>query len=161
MTMVPRTDWLTEFGIEDRSPPGLFTRKEELTPSTPQAHLLRRAFDTLKIDGVLCADHSPLAYFKLVKRITPDVAFGMHRRFWNHGGAALLVLITDTQVHVYSGMTRPAPATDGRDEIPSFVQHWNGSPPPSKRSSSLSRPVSFFALIGDRSTRTSGSNATC
>ncbi len=122
MSMAPGTDWRVEFGIEDRSPPGLFTSKEELTPSTPQAHLLRRAFDTLKIDGVLCADHSPLAYFKLVKRITPDIVSELHRSFWNHGGAALLVLVTDTQVHVYSGMTRPTPATDGRDKIPSFVQ---------------------------------------
>lgn len=116
------TDWRKEFGIEGRKPPGLFISKDEITPSTKQAHLLRRAFDTLKIDGVLCADHSPLAYFKVVKRITPEVVSDLHQQFWNHSGAALLVLITDDRVHVYSGMTRPAPATATQAELPSLVE---------------------------------------
>ncbi|MBF0304874.1 MAG: N-6 DNA methylase [Alphaproteobacteria bacterium] len=118
MPTVPGADWRTEFGVEGRRPPSLFTSKNQITPSTPQAHLLRRAFDTLEIEGVLCADHSPLAYFKLAERITPEDEADLHRRFWNHGGAALLVLVTDKKVHVHSGMTRP---TDNRDAFPSLV----------------------------------------
>jgi N-6 DNA Methylase len=115
------SDWRTEFGVEDRRPPSLFVSKDEITSAIPQAHLLRRAFDTLKIDGVLCADHSPLAYFKIAKRISPDAVADLHRRFWNHGGAALLVLVTDRNVQIYSGMARPTPPVADGGALPSLV----------------------------------------
>jgi len=115
------TNWTEEFGLDARQPPNLFTSKSQITPSTPQAHLLRRAFDVLKVDGVLCVDHSPLAYFKLVKRITPNAVFELHRQFWNHSGASLLVLVTDDRVHVYSGVTKPTPVEDPHAALPSLV----------------------------------------
>ncbi|MBK1842054.1 N-6 DNA methylase [Azospirillum sp. YIM B02556] len=121
MSTAPGTDWRTEFGIEGRSPPALFTRREEITPSTPQAHLLKRAFDTLEIDGVLCVDHSPLAYFKIVEHVTLEDVTDLHQRFWNHGGAALLVLVTDKHVHVYSGMMRPKAVAGNQIDPPSLV----------------------------------------
>jgi hypothetical protein len=121
MPTAPETDWRKEFGIEGRKPPILFTPEDDIAPSTPQVHLLKRAFDILKVDGVLCVDHSPLAYFKLVKRITPEIVVNQHRQFWNHGGAAILVLVTDDRVHVYSGMTRPVPAAAAQDGSPSLV----------------------------------------
>ncbi len=121
MPATPAADWRREFGLDGRNPPNLFTSKAEMTPSTPQAHLLRRAFDVLKVDGILCVDHSPLAYFKLVKRITPEAVAELHRQFWNHGGASLLILVTDDRVHVYSGMTRPEPATVAATAPPSLV----------------------------------------
>lgn len=121
MTQVTPKDWKQEFGLDSRQPPNLFTSKSEITPSTQQAHLLRRAFDVLKVDGILCVDHSPLAYFKLVKRITPEIVFELHKQFWNHSGASILVVVTDERVHVYSGMTRPEPVSDERDEPSSFI----------------------------------------
>lgn len=121
MTDVAKKDWKKAFGLDGRQPPSLFTSKDQMTPTTPQAHLLRRAFDVLKVDGILCVDHSPLAYFKLVKRITPEAVTELHRQFWNHSGASLLVLVTDDHVHIYSGMTRPVPATDTTAELPSLV----------------------------------------
>ncbi|MDZ4817588.1 MAG: N-6 DNA methylase [Planctomycetota bacterium] len=116
------TNWTEEFGLDARQPPNLFTSKSQISPSTPQAHLLRRAFDVLKVDGILCVDHSPLAYFKLVKRVTPAAVYEMHRQFWNHSGASLLVLVTDDRVQVYSGMTRPTPVGDMPAELPSLVK---------------------------------------
>ena len=121
MPVTSATDWRTEFGLDGRNPPNLFTSIAQMTPATPQAHLLRRAFDLFKVDGILCVDHSPLAYFKLVERITPEAVADLHRQFWNHGGAALLVLVTDDRVHVYSGMTRPQPVTDAATTPPSLV----------------------------------------
>jgi hypothetical protein len=121
MTTATAKDWKNDFGIEGRQAPSLFTSKDEIIPTTPQAHLLRRAFDVLKVDGVLCVDHSPLAYFKLVKRIIPKAVFDLHRQFWNHSGASLLVLVTDDRVHVYSVMTRPTPVEDTQTELPSLV----------------------------------------
>ena len=115
------TNWTEEFGLDARQPPNLFTSKSQITPSTPQAHLLRRAFDVLKVDGILCVDHTPLAYFKLLKRITPGIVFKLHKQFWNHSGASLLVLVTDDSVHVYSGMTRPEPESDTAADPSSLV----------------------------------------
>ncbi len=115
------TDWRTEFGLEGRNPPNLYTSTAELNSTTKQAHLLRRAFDVLEVDGILCVDHSPLAYFKLVKKITPENVAELHRKFWNHGGAALLVLVTDDCVQIYSGMARPEPARNSESKPGSFV----------------------------------------
>jgi hypothetical protein len=121
MTVALSNNWMQEFGLDTRKPPNLFTDKIQITTSTPQAHLLRRAFDVLKVDGILCVDHSPLAYFKLLKRITPEIAAELHKQFWNHSGAALLVLVADDNVHVYSGMTRPEPKSVGAADPSSLV----------------------------------------
>ncbi len=121
MTTAPPKDWKKDFGIDGRQPPGLFTSKDELKPATPQAHLLRRAFELLELDGVLCADHSPIVYFKLIKQITAEAVYKLHKKFWNHGGAPVLVLITNDKVHVYSGMSRPVPGASLADPMPSLI----------------------------------------
>src|SRR5205823_1239555 len=108
-----------------REPPAFFTGTEDLTPATSQAHLLRRGFDVLKLDGVLCADQSPLVYFKQVGRITPEDVARLHRLFWNHGGAPVLVLIGDSQVHVYSGMSRPVAGVPHQAGLPSLIETIN------------------------------------
>jgi type I restriction-modification system DNA methylase subunit len=121
MTVATIKEWTQDFGLDSRQPPNLFTNKNQISPSTPQAHLLRRAFDVLKVDGILCVDHSPLAYFKLLKRISPEIVFELHKQFWNHSGASLLVLMTDESVHVYSGMTRPEPKSETSADPSSLV----------------------------------------
>ncbi len=119
----PSKDWANEFGLDARQPPNLFTSRSELTPATPQAHLLRRAFELLELDGVLCTDNSPLIYFKTVKRINAEVAYQLHQKFWNHGGAPVLVLISDAEVHIYSGMSRPGEGVpNAHDQLPSFIE---------------------------------------
>ena len=126
MSSLAVKDWREDFGIDKRQPPGLFTSKDQMIPTTPQAHLLRRAFESLEVDGVLCADHSPLIYFKKMASITTDAVYKLHRQFWNHGGAPILVLISDTDVHVYSGMTRPGQtAPIASDQLPSHIETLN------------------------------------
>lgn len=112
MTAMKR-DWRADFGLQNRKPPHLFTDRSELTPSTPQAHLLRRAFDVLEVNGVLCVDHSPLAYFKIMETVTGEQIAELHRQFWNHGGASLLLVITDDRIHLISGMTPPDGVASG------------------------------------------------
>ena len=121
MNAANQTDWKTDFGVATTVPPRFFAGTEDLRPATPQAHLLRRAFELLKVDGVLCAGHSPLVYFKQVNRITPKSVQELHRRFWNHGGAPILVLISDDRVHVYSGMARPDAISPEKANLPSLV----------------------------------------
>ncbi|HZM89401.1 MAG TPA: hypothetical protein VFF31_22960 [Blastocatellia bacterium] len=122
MIQAVANDWREELGVHERRPPSFFTSKEELTPSTPQAHVLRRAFDLLHLDGIFCAENSPLIYFKQVTKITMASVLKLHRQFWNHGGAPILVLISRDQVHVYSGMSRPVPDSEVRDRPPSLVK---------------------------------------
>jgi hypothetical protein len=121
MTSSTETDWRAEFGLTGRKSPRFFASKDDLDPTTQQGHLLRRAFDILELDGILCADHSPLVYFKRLDAITGDNAYRLHKLFWNHGGAPVLVLISDDKVHVYSGMSRPIPETGRADDLPSLV----------------------------------------
>lgn len=110
--------WLSEFGIDSRTPPSLFLRKDEVTAEIPQAHLLRRAFDTLDVDAVLCADDVPLVYFKLMKTMTAARLRALHKQFWNHGGAAVLVVVGQDRVEIYSGMIRPSAEVES---IPALV----------------------------------------
>lgn len=123
MTADAQKNWTKDFGIDSRKPPSLFTSKEQLTPATPQAHLLRRAFELFDLDGVLCTDHSPIVYFKIVKQVSASVAYQLHQKFWNHGGAPVLVLISNAEVHIYSGMSRPeADAPVSHKDLPSFIE---------------------------------------
>jgi hypothetical protein len=124
MSVATDKDWRKEFGIERAEPGIFFASQAELNAAgadAPQGHVLRRGFDLLKLDGILCTENAPLVYFKQVKRIDTAEVVRLHRKFWNHGGAPILVLIAPDQVHVYSGLTAPVrqPGRGGR--IPSLV----------------------------------------
>jgi hypothetical protein len=114
-------NWLKEFGIDDLKPPIFFSSTADLV-GIPQAHVLRKAFELLELDGIFCTENSPLIYFKQVNNITPDKVLKLHRQFWNHGGAPILVLISGSQVHIYSGMSRPVPAQEAQENPPSLVK---------------------------------------
>ncbi len=125
MSTTASTDWRREFGIDGRSPPTFFTSLEEIDashPPAPQPHVLRRAFEQLALDGVLCQDQAPVIYFRLVERIEPDEVAAIHRTFWNQGVAPILVLIGPDEVHVYSGLNQPALPTSVDSERPGRVE---------------------------------------
>ena len=121
--MAEANNWRNEFGIGDTDAKTFFASKVELNApglDASQSHVLRRAFDLLKLDGVLCVANIPLIYFKLVKRIEAEDVASLHRKFWNHGGAPILVLVDPAEVHIYSGLVRPHPQTHGGN-IPALV----------------------------------------
>ncbi len=109
MSTASAESWYAEFGIDDGGYPGFIANEDELAPQGFSAHGLRQAFEVLELDGMFCSDRTPLVYFKEVDAMDPDQALGIHRRFWNHGTAPILVLVAPDQVHVYSGMARPEP----------------------------------------------------
>ena len=124
MNQAQSNTWREEFGLPNEGQ-AFFASKADLESAAPesvQAHVVRRAFDLLELDGVLCADRAPLVYFKQVPRIDNRQIIRLHRIFWNHGGAPILVVITPDDVHVYSGLIRPVPAGNARTAIPSLVQ---------------------------------------
>lgn len=118
------SDWRKEFGIGDAGQKVFFTSKAELNApglDSLQGHVLRRAFDLLKLDGVLCAENTPLVYFKEVRKIEAAEVASLHRIFWNHGGAPILVLVAPDQIHIYSGLVPPLPHSDPSGTIPALV----------------------------------------
>ncbi len=104
------SDWKQELGVTDWGPPSFFTSVQELVaagPPVPQAHSLRRAFEELKLDGILCLRGAPVVYFREVDQIKQQDISELHRRFWSQGLAPVLVLISPRDVFVYSGLTLP------------------------------------------------------
>lgn len=117
-------DWQKEFGIENAGGNTFFASKDDLNSTdreASQSHVLRRAFDLLKLDGILCTQNIPLVYFKQVKKIEVTEVVRLHRKFWNHGGAPILVLVSPLDVHVYSGLVRPVSESESADSMPGLV----------------------------------------
>ena len=117
MSTASAAPWQREFGVENGAYPGFVANKGELAREGRYAHGLEQAFELLELDGMFCSEQTPLVYFKEVDEIELDEALGLHRRFWNHGTAPILVLVSPERVHVYSGMSRPEP-TDGSADRP-------------------------------------------
>ncbi|GAB5441355.1 MAG: N-6 DNA methylase [Fuerstiella sp.] len=107
MSRAPSTTWQEQFGLDRRRPPEFFSGGEGLPADAPQAHLVQRGFDDLSLDGVLCTTNTPLVYFRRVSHIDADSVAALYRSFWHHGGAPVLVIVSDDEVHVYSGLTLP------------------------------------------------------
>ena len=121
MTRSADTIWKEQFGVSSRRPSVFFTPQDDLSRYAPQAHLLRRGFEDLLLGGVLCADNAPLVYFRCLNDIAPETVRDLQRRFWHHGGAPVLVLISKDEVHVYSGLTLPAIGDEPASRPPSLV----------------------------------------
>lgn len=125
MTLGAEKDWREEFGLDQADAKLFFAGEEDVAQKggpASQAHVLRHAFELLELDGVLCTEHAPLIYFKKVDRIDATDVADLHRTFWNHGGAPVLVIITRDEVHVYSGLVRPEPKSDQPRSIPALVE---------------------------------------
>lgn len=113
--------WRKEFGLEDRRPPEFVSNREEFEASAasiPQAHVVRRAFDQLGIDGVLSIENAPVIYFKGTQELDAGAEARLLKLFWNQGVAPILVLIDPQDVRVYSGLVPP----DEGQAVPSAVE---------------------------------------
>ena len=125
MTVTRKKTWRDEFGLRDRKPVAFFSSVEEIDAAgsaAPQAHALRRAFQQLDLDGILCHEKTPVIYFRQVPVIEASEVAALHRRFWNQGIAPILVLIAPDQVHVYSGLASPWTVRESNGQPACFVQ---------------------------------------
>ena len=73
----------------------------------PYSHLMRRAWETMHLNGILCVDGKPTVYFKEVKQISSTLLRTLYRKFWNQGLATLLVVKSATDVQVFSSLAEP------------------------------------------------------
>ena len=121
MTVQPPGRWHESAGINRAHYPSLFLSADDVTPAVPQAHVIRHAFDLLRLDGVFCTDGTPIVFFKLVESFDLETVLAIHQRFWNHGGAPVLVLISTDRAEIYSGMSRPIRREDVGAVPPSLI----------------------------------------
>jgi hypothetical protein len=100
---------------------GWFTSSEQIGRDDPllqHSHTVRRAFKRLELDAVLYVDRAPAAYFKRVKNSTaaPEDIREWQTYLWNQHVVPLLVIISDTQIKVYSGQALPTEDTKDIDD---------------------------------------------
>jgi len=107
MNAVPNVPWRDEFGLDSSSSSDFFASTDDIASLGTTAHIVRRAFADLALDGVLCDQKAPLIYFKWFAQPDPQNIVDLHRRFWNHGGAPILVVITPSEVQIFSGLSKP------------------------------------------------------
>ena len=104
---------------------GLFKTSDQINsvdPPLPHSHTVRRAFRRLKLDAVLYVDRVPTAYFKRVKRLDAKNIREWQTYLWNQHVVPLLVVISDTQINVYSGQALPTDKDDDVDGSGRLVQ---------------------------------------
>lgn len=74
-----------------------------------QAHYIRRAFDRLDLDAVVCVDGVPTVLLaKFDKPIARARVNDLQRKFWNLGTGTLLLLLDPTAIFVFSNMMLPS-----------------------------------------------------
>jgi hypothetical protein len=65
MNVINQTDWKKDFGLEDRKPPYFFSSVEQLDNATVKVShplVIRRAFQQLGTEGILCQEHGPVIF---------------------------------------------------------------------------------------------------
>jgi len=74
----------------------------------PDAHALRRAWDRMRLDAIVCVDGKPTVYLKEVGQHRASDIRRYQRFVWNQGIATVLVVCTAERIYVYSAMAPPA-----------------------------------------------------
>jgi len=102
---------IKDFDLKGVSAPDFFRSAEDIEKYAgrhPYSHLMRRAWETMHLNGILCVDGRPTVYFKEVKRIDSLRQQERYRKFWNQGLATLLVIKSPDKVQVFSSLAEPA-----------------------------------------------------
>ncbi|MCH7605433.1 hypothetical protein IID24_05605 [Patescibacteria group bacterium] len=102
---------IKDFDLKGVSAPEFFRSAEDIEKYAgrhPYSHLMRRAWETMHLNGILCVDGRPTVYFKEVKRIDSLRQRERYQKFWNQGLATLLVIQSPGKVQVFSSLAEPA-----------------------------------------------------
>ena len=101
---------IKDFNLKGVSAPEFFRSAEDIEKYAgrhPYSHLMRRAWEVMHLNGILCVDGRPTAYFKEVKRIDSLRQRERYQKFWNQGLATLLVISSPDEVQVFSSLAEP------------------------------------------------------
>ncbi|HEY0323072.1 MAG TPA: N-6 DNA methylase [Pyrinomonadaceae bacterium] len=122
--------WEEQLNLKGRRPPEFFRSLEEIesaVPTPPQAHAMRRAWVDMSLSGIFCIDNVPVAYIKDVNRVEQRRLRKLHRKLWNQGIAPILIVISPTDVLIFSGLTPPAKDAEDINQENRLVQTLNRS----------------------------------
>ncbi len=85
--------------------------------------VIQRAWEEMKLDGVLSLDGRPILYLKEYKRpVTFAERLLMQRRFWNQGVANVLLLADTAHVYIYSGLAKPQKSLTAEEKESALIQ---------------------------------------
>jgi len=111
MASMENPDWVNLLDLSDRRSHEFFRTLEQINSAYPipiHAHLMRRAWKEMELDGILCIERIPVVYFKEIPHPKQDELRKLQRQLWNQSIAPILVVITLSEVLVYSGLALPA-----------------------------------------------------
>ena len=73
-----------------------------------QAHYMRRAFQSMALDGIFCIDRKPTVYLKnFPSSLNRSQINQLHKKFWNQSIATILILQDPQKIYIFSGMVKP------------------------------------------------------
>ena len=112
-------------GLEAYRPPAFYASLKDIESDKsrqPYAHVMRRAWQALKLSAILCIDGRPTVYIKEVQRPNKNQLREWHRKFWNQGTATILIVLTPSDALVFSALAYPArPDEDPKDGGPLVI----------------------------------------
>jgi len=102
---------IKDFGLKRVPASDFFGSMDDIEKSAgrhPYSHFMRRAWQQMNLNGILCIEGRPTVYFKEVKHINSLRQRQRYRKFWNQGLATLLVVKSPKEVQVFSSLAEPA-----------------------------------------------------
>ena len=73
-----------------------------------QAHYMRKAFQSMELDGIFCIDGKPTVYLKnFSSSLNRSQINELHKKFWNQSIGTILILQDPHRLYIFSGMVRP------------------------------------------------------
>jgi hypothetical protein len=121
-------NWVDILDLSDRRSHEFFRSLKQINATDPipfHAHTMRRAWKEMELDGILCIERIPVVYFKDIPRPTQDQLRKLQCQLWNQSIAPILVVITLTEVLVYSGLALPAKDDEPVNEDNRLVEAFN------------------------------------
>ncbi len=73
-----------------------------------QAHYMRRAFQSMALDGIFCIEGKPTVYLKnFTSSLNRSQINEWHKKFWNQSIATILILQDPQMLYIFSGLVKP------------------------------------------------------
>lgn len=126
--MEDKADWVELLDLSNRGPHEFFRSLDEINTADPiplHVHAMRLAWREMELDGILCVQRVPVVYFKEIRQPRQNELRKLQRQLWNQSIAPILVVITVTEILVYSGLALPAKDDEDVDENNRLVETFN------------------------------------
>lgn len=128
MAATDNPNWVELLDLRNRRPHEFFRNLEQINSADPipfHIHAMRRAWKEMELDGILCIERIPVVYFKEIRQPSQNQLRKLQRQLWNQSIAPILVVITRTEILVYSGLALPAKDDENVNENNRLVETFN------------------------------------